>query len=223
MPVSTSLIGYLKKLKKNNNRPWFKQHKSLYDKERKHFIVFCDEVERLLNEHDVIASKKIYRIYRDIRFSKDKTPYKDSFSCHFERDTAARRGGYYLEIKSGASFIAGGFWAPNAKDLKRIRQEFVLDPKPILSILADRGFKKHFGTLKGSELKTAPRGFDVNDPNIALIRKKQFVVIRSFTDDEVLSADFDLEINKTYKQMRPFFDYMSQVLTTDLNGVSLIE
>jgi uncharacterized protein (TIGR02453 family) len=132
------------------------------------------------------------------------------------------RGGYYIHLEPGNSFVGGGFWAPDAKDLLRIRKEFETSTKEIDKITSDKTFVKYFGELKGDAVKTAPRGFDKNHPAIELIRKKQFVVMRKFTDEEVFSDTFQKEAVKTLLAMRPFFDYMSEVLTTDLNGEPLI-
>ena len=131
------------------------------------------------------------------------------------------RGGYYLHIEPGGSFVGGGFWEPNASDLNRIRKEFEMDDEEIRTIVADETFKKVFGGLKGEELKTAPKGFDKTHPAIDLIRKKQYLLTRNFSDIEVLAPNFQEEVLATFKAMRPFFDYMSEVLSTDLNGESI--
>lgn len=110
----------------------------------------------------------------------------------------------------------------NSDDLLRIRKEFEMDTVTLEKITANKTFKKYFRELQGDEgLKTAPKGFDKNHPAIDLIKKKQFVLMRKFTDAEILSPDFGKEVIATFLAMRPFFDYMSEVLTTDLNGESL--
>ena len=220
--ITTETLKYLKALHKNNNREWFKKNRVEFDEQREHFISFCELLQERLEKHDDIESKKIYRIYRDVRFSKDKTPYSPHFSCHFTRASKARRGTYYFVVKPGESLLAGGFWGPISADLKRIRKEFELDSDPIRKIISKAAFKKNFDRLSGDELKTAPRGFAKDDPNIDLIRMKQFTVVREFTDKEVLDPSFMSELNKSFTAMRPFFDYMSDVLTTDLNGESII-
>jgi len=119
--------------------------------------------------------------------------------------------------------LAGGFWEPNKEDLARIRKEFETDASEIRAILKTDDFKKHFGKLKGDAVKSAPRGFDKNHPNIDLIRLKQFIVTREFTDEEVLTPNFLNEVIASFEAMRPYLDYMSDVLTTDLNGESLVD
>lgn len=129
-----------------------------------------------------------------------------------------RRGGYYFHIEPGNTFIAGGFWAPNAEDIKRIREDISSDPELLRKIINSKTFVQTFGSLQGERLKTAPKGFDAADGAIDLLRYKQFLLVRKFTDDEVLSPSFLKEADQTFKNMRPFFDYMSDVLTTDANG-----
>ncbi|XZF14019.1 DUF2461 domain-containing protein [Chitinophagaceae bacterium MMS25-I14] len=223
--ISKSGFDFLKDLKKNNNREWFNEHKAAFLEEQLQVEVFADALLQELNTHDLIETasgkKSLHRIYRDTRFSNDKTPYKTNWSGSFRRATKARRGGYYFHIEPGNTLIAGGFWAPEAQDLKRIREDIAFDPLPLKKILGSKSFVSTFGTLQGEQLKTAPKGFDPSHEAIDLLRYKQFLLIRTFTDKEVLDASFLSEVGKTFRNMRPFFDYMSAVLTTDANGLEL--
>ncbi len=221
--IQSSVLEFLKALSKNNNRDWFAENINTFRANEKAMKVFFSEVEAGLRNHDSIDKMQVFRIYRDIRFSKDKTPYKRFFSAWFSRTKPEYRGSYYIHIEPGATFIEGGFWEPNPADLLRIRKEFEMDDSYINKITTDQTFIKYFGKLEGDEVKTAPKGFDKNHPAIHLIRKKQFLITRKFTDKEVLQKDFADEILKTFIAMRPFFDYMSDVLTTNLNGESIIE
>ncbi len=219
--LSKSTFEYLQSLKLNNNRDWFSAHKNEFEKEQKAVKLFFNTIKNDLNEIDSIEKMQIFRIYRDVRFSKDKTPYKTHFSVGFTRTKPLLRGGYYLHIEDNNSFVGGGFWEPNKDDLLRIRKEIAIDASEIRELITTPEFKKYFNTLEGEALKTAPRDFDKNHPDIDLIRKKQFLVTRKFTNQEVLSPNFQQEVLSTFNAMRPFFDYMSEVLSTDLNGVSL--
>jgi len=221
--VQKSTFKFLKDIEKNNNREWFTDNKPRYVEEQQKLLAFYTALEEKLNEHDTIEKLKMFRIYRDVRFSKNKTPYKTNMSGHFVRATNRLRGGYYLEIRPGASFVAGGFWAPNKEDLLRIRKEFELDGFEIREVLAEKKFKENFGELRGDGVKSAPRGFAKDHENIDLIRKKQFILVRNFTDKEVLSIGFLDQVNDTFIAMRPFLNLMSSILTTDLNGESLFE
>ena len=221
--IQPSAFGFLRKLKKNNNREWFGMHKDEYQQELLLIEAFADALLLNLNTHDHIETpsgkKSLHRIYRDTRFSPDKTPYKTRWAGHFTRATKYRRGGYHFNLEPGNSFIAGGFWGPETGDLKRIREEIAFDPSPLQKTLKSRSFVALFGSLKGEQLKTAPQGFDASHEAIDLLRYKQFLLIRPFEDRDVLDSDFLKEATRTYKGMRPFFDYMSEVLTTDANGL----
>jgi len=220
-----SNFAFLNKLKSHNDRDWFNSNKEEFQHEQGRVVAFAEALLQELNIHDVIetpsGAKSVYRIYRDTRFSKDKTPYKTFWSGSFRRATKYRRGGYYFHIEPGNSFIGGGFWGPNADDLKLIREDISFDSAPLRKILNSDSFISTFEKLKGEQLKTAPKGFDVNSEAIDLLRFKQFLLIRKFSDEEVLSADFLKEAGQTFRNMRPFLDYMSEVLTTDINGLSL--
>ncbi|MCG8236418.1 DUF2461 domain-containing protein [Tenacibaculum finnmarkense] len=223
MQVDKSIFQYLENLKQNNNRDWFTDQKPRFVEVQKSVKEFYGKVSENLETHDVIDKFKLFRIYRDVRFSKDKTPYKTHFSGSFSRKGSHLRGGYYLQIEPGNSFLAGGFWQPNKEDLLRIRKEIELDASEFREILNNPEFVKNFGTkFEGDELKSAPRGFDKNHPDIDLLRKKGFIAVRNFSDKEVLSNNFLSEIDTSYKALRPFFNLMSEVLTTNLNGESLL-
>ncbi|NNC44830.1 MAG: DUF2461 domain-containing protein [Winogradskyella sp.] len=221
--IPTTTLTFLKNLAKNNDRDWFEKHKPEFKKIEKEVKAAYNHLGELLNEHDKIDKVKVFRIYRDVRFSKDKTPYKTHFGGSFHRVKPELRGGYYLHIApNDQSFIATGFWEPSKDDLYRIRKEFEMNDKEIRRILADKNFKSTWGNFVGDELKTAPKGFDKEHPAIDLIRKKQFIFTKSYTDKEILADDFLNNVNNAFKDVRPYFNYMSDVLTTDLNGVSLI-
>ncbi|WP_299148915.1 DUF2461 domain-containing protein [uncultured Dokdonia sp.] len=223
--VPRASLAFLKDLKKNNTREWMADHKSRYQDSEKVLKDLYATIKAGLNETDEIEKLKIFRINRDIRFSKDKTPYNVHRSASFSRAGAHRRGGYYLRIEPGdKSVIAGGFFNPETADLKRIRTEFHLDASEIRDILNGSAFAKAFpnGFETTNAVKTAPRDFDKNDPNIDLIKLKSFVVRREFTDREVMQSDFSETVVSHYKLLRPYFDYMSDVLTTDLNGESIL-
>ncbi len=224
--IIPSNLAFLKMVAKNNNREWFNKNKDRYLEEQSVLIGFAEKLLAEMNKHDVIETvsgkKSLHRIYRDTRFYKDKTPYKTNWSGSFRRATKLRRGGYYFHIEPGNSFVAGGFWGPEPADLKRIRDEFAYDSTQFRNILKSKSFRKNFGTLVGEQIKTTPKGFSPDDPAIDLLRYKQFLLLREFTDKEVLSENFLKQVNGAFKNMRPFLDFMSEVLTTDVNGISVV-
>lgn len=221
--IKQSHLDFLSELAANNNREWFAENKERYDHVRAEVKIFFKKINEELSQEDDIEKFRMYRIYRDLRFSKDKTPYKMHLGMHLARRKPLLRGGYYVRIQPGNTIVAGGFWNPEKDDLLRLRKEFDYDPQPMNKLIHSTEFEKYFGQLEGEELKTSPRGFSIDSPAIQLLRKKQFLARRSFTDVEVLREDFFAEAIKTLAALRPWFNYMSEVLTTDENGVSLYE
>ena len=221
--ISKDVFSFLKKLQKNNNRDWFHDHKASFKEIELEVKQFYSQLSDQLNQFDSIDTFKVFRIYRDVRFSKNKLPYKTHFGGSFHRTKPELRGGYYLHLApENESFIATGFWDPSKEDLLRIRKEFETDSEDIRALMDTPAFKAVWGTVQGDELKSAPRGFDKQDPNIDLIRKKQFIFVRKYSDKAVLSKDFEQQIVESFKVIRPYFDYMSSVLTTNLNGESTL-
>lgn len=220
--IVKNVFSFLETLQENNNREWFTEHKEEFKNLESEVKLFYKAAMEKLKAHDEIERLKMFRIYRDVRFSKDKTPYKTHFGGSFSRAGVQLRGGYYLHLQPEGSFIAAGFWEPNKEDLHRIRKEFELDATEIREIINAKTFKSVWGDFVGETLKTAPKGFDREHPNIDLIKRKQFVFTRKFTDKKVLSPDFLVTIDKSFREVRPYFDLMSDILTTNLNGESLV-
>jgi len=224
MQIENSTFQFLKDLQKNNDRDWFTEHKPIYEKAKKNAKEVFTAVHQKLQNHDEIEKSKMMRIYRDVRFSKDKTPYKVNFANSFTRLGKELRGGYYLQVQPGDSFLAGGFWEPSKEDLFRLRKEIEQDASEIREILESKNYKKHFGNdfYSFTELKSAPRGFDKEHPDVDLLRKKGFIAMKKFTDKEVLSPDFINQVDESYKALRPFFNLFSDILTTNLNGEKIV-
>ena len=220
--INPDVITFYKELSENNTREWFEPQKKRFKSLELEIKQYAEEIKNNLNETDEIEYAKIFRIYRDVRFSKNKTPFKTHFGISFYRKKPDLRGGYYIHISPGNSFIATGFWNPDKDDLYRIRKEMEVDAKEFREIINKDEFKFHWGNLQGEEVKTAPKGFSKEHPDIDIIRKKQFLFIKKFTDKDVLARNFSKQIITNFKAIRPFFDHMTSILTTDLNGVSLL-
>ncbi|MEX0273369.1 MAG: DUF2461 domain-containing protein [Flavobacteriaceae bacterium] len=221
--ISKDTFSFLKSLEGNNNREWFNDHKTDFKLHEKNVKTFFEQVMENLGKHDAIERMKMFRIYRDVRFSKDKSPYKTHLAGSFTREGARLRGGYYLHLKPNDSLVATGFWQPNKDDLHRIRKELEVNAEEFRQVVNGEKLKGLWGELMGEELKTAPKGFDKQHPDIDLIRKKQYIFVKKFSDAEVFSKDFAEKVDEAYKGIRPFFDLMSDILTTDLNGESLLD
>ncbi|MGC1516179.1 MAG: DUF2461 domain-containing protein, partial [Maribacter sp.] len=139
--ITKSTLQFLERLKKNNDRDWFTEHKDAFKEEEDKVKEFFNSVLQKVAVHDEIERLKIFRIYRDVRFSKDKTPYKHNFSASLSRAGLHRRGGYYIHIQPQGSFIATGFWNPEKADLLRIRKEWELDTNELVAIIEKESFK----------------------------------------------------------------------------------
>ena len=224
-PINKQVFDFLEQLKVNNNREWFNEHKPSYQQAHETMIGFADLLLAEMSRHDQLETpsgkKALFRIYRDVRFSKEKQPYKTHLSGRFARLGKELRGGYYFHIEPGNCFIASGFFSPEKDDLQRIREELEADASTMRKILDDAGLKSSFGHLQGEELKTAPKGFDKEHADIDLIRKKQFYLTKQYTDKEAKSSHFHEQVSSDFLNARAFLDYMSEVLTTDANGLPI--
>ena len=221
--IKKEVLSFFKKLEKNNNREWFEINKPEFKRIEAEVKHFGQKLKEALEATEHIDRVKLFRVYRDVRFSKDKTPYKTHFGISMHREKPCYRGGYYVHLKPNKNFAAVGFWDPNKEDLLRIRKELELDPSEFRELMQESDFKNTWGDLEGEEVKTAPKGFSKEDPNIDLIRKKMFLFRKKYSDKEVLSPNFSEQLAQDFRTVRPFLDYMSSVLTTDLNGVSLLD
>ena len=220
--ITPAMFQFLNELEENNNRPWFNENKARYQEGHLTMKAFTEVLMNEMSHHDHIERIRLHRIYRDVRFSKNKLPYKSNMSGGMKRATKLLRGGYYFHIEPGASMIGGGFYQPNAEDLNLIRKQIEMDVSPLRKVINSKLFKDYFGELLGEQLKTVPRGFEKDDPNIDLLRYKSFYVMHRFTDQEVMSEDFEDKVIQGYKNLQSFFETMTNYLTTDLNGESTI-
>lgn len=220
--IEPSTISFLKRLSRNNNREWFASHKQEYLDAQRNAEQFIDALIVRMNVHDRIETtsgkKALYRIYNDVRFSDDKTPYNPRFAGHLRRVKPELRGGYYFWITPGHSRVGCGFTYPDPADLRRVRMDILQNYSDWRKFLRSKQITKNFGAMEGGRVKTAPKGFPKDHPSIDLLRYKQYWFEHSFTDAEVLEEDFLTKVNAIYRSIRPFFNYMSEVLTTDLNG-----
>ncbi len=223
--IKKGTLDFLNDLAQNNNREWFNEHKDNYTEAHGNVIEFAEALLLEMHKHDHIETlsgkKSLYRIYKDVRFSKEKTPYNTHWSGGYKRATKQLRGGYYFRLEPNNSFVGGGFWGPNPDDMKRIRQDIDFNYEYWQELLSDKIFIQTFDKLQGEQVGSAPRGYAKDHPAINLLRHKQFIIKHDFTDEEVLRPDFLDKANDVFVKMRPFLNYMSEVLTTDANGEPL--
>ncbi len=225
--IPSSTFKFLKELEKNNNREWFTTNKRTYEKEHLNVISFADNLLNQMKSMDEISTlsgkKSLMRIYRDVRFSKDKSPYKARFAGSFSRVKPQLRGGYFFSFAPGETIVGGGFYGPSSDDLKLIRAQIAQDDAPLRNVIESKAFKAVFGGIMGEQVKTAPKGYDKDHPSIDLLKYKSLYAFKTFTDTEVHSDDFMKEVVAVFVAIRPFFDVMTDYLTTDLNGISLVD
>ncbi len=224
--IAQATFTFLQNLERHNDRNWFLVNKERYQTAQTNVATFIDALLERMRKHDMLSTdtgkEAMYRIYNDTRFHKEKAPYKTWFGGSIGRVKPALRGGYHFRIKPGGSFVACGFFAPEPADLKRIRMDIDQDLETWRKLLKAKKLCDTFGELMGDGVKTAPKGYAKDHPGIDLLRRKQFLFRHPFTDREVLSANFLENMDNVYRNIRPFFDHMSEVLTTDENGVSLL-
>jgi len=222
MQLSPDIFSFFKELEQNNNREWFEAHKPKFKVLETSVKQFGTALNDQLNTHDSIERFKLFRIDRDVRFSKDKTPFKTHFGLNWHRTKPELRGGYYLHLSPNDIFLACGFWDPKPDDLKRIRQELALDGDEFLELINAPKFKNTWGELQGDRVKTAPKGFAKDHPQIDLLRFKQHLFTVRFTQAQATAPDFLHRLDNALQAVRPFVDYMSAVLTTNADGESLL-
>jgi len=217
--INTFTFQFLKDLKNNNDRDWFNDNKPRYKEARENFIEFVSELLLQIAEFDPSishheAKKCVFRIYRDIRFSKDKSPYKTNFGAHVtsaaKKSEIHSRAGYYLHLEPGGSFLAGGAYGPTGPWLKAIRQEIAYNADDFKKILTSDSFKKYFGEMRGEKLKTSPRDYPNDHPEIELLRHKSFLAMHECDDELVLSDGFVAHCGQVFQALKPFDDFLNR-------------
>jgi uncharacterized protein (TIGR02453 family) len=214
-------IEFLKDLSENNNREWFAANKERYDKARENVIDFTatvlDSVRKIEAgmDENLDAKKCVMRIYRDIRFSKNKVPYKNNFGISLP--TSGLKGGgveYYLHIQPGNSFIGGGYWMPEAPHLKAIRQEIDYNAADLKRIIDGKEFVKLFGDFRKQEqLKSVPKGYEPDNENIDLLKLKSFVAWHKLEDKKLTAAGSEKLVAEVCSMIHPLNVFLKNALS----------
>lgn len=215
-PISPKYYPFFKELRENNNKPWFEQNKDRYNEIKEEFVLFMtDFIDRIktLEELPPLEPKKtVFRIYRDVRFAKDKTPYKTHIASVIDRGRDWHtKCGFYIHIEPGNSFVGGGAWEPSKEALKAIRQEIDYNPSELMAVLNSPAFVSNYGRISGDKLKTTPKDYDAAHPQIELLKHKQYLFSRKFSDNEVVDKNFMNELVSCYEAALPFFNYFDVV------------
>ena len=216
MPITTSTFEYLNDLKQNNNREWFHANKKRYDKVKSDFEETIQELINSIGEFENMEGVQVkhcnYRIARDVRFTNNKDPYKSHLSASFsEGGRKSGRTDYYLHISEEESFLGGGMFSPTPEQLASLRQEIDYNSQQLKSIIYDPKFVKTFGEAEGESVKSAPKGYSKDNPEIELLRKKQLFYWHKFTLEEVKSPDFVKNVTEVCRTLKPFIDFLNYV------------
>ena len=216
------IFEFLVGLSVNNNREWFHENKAKYDAARDAYEEYINGMIAMVHGIDPSighpnAKECIFRIFRDVRFSKNKEPYKNNFGAYMAHGgRKSPYAGYYLHIEPDNSFVGGGVYNPQPAVLKGIRQSIMDNVDEYRGIVEDKEFKKMFPEIWGEKLKTAPKGFDKNDPNIDLIRNKSFAVVIPISDKDVHSKNFEEKVLKIFQVMKPFNGFLNAAVKDSL-------
>jgi uncharacterized protein (TIGR02453 family) len=220
MRINPETFDFLKKLVANNNREWFQANKAEHDKARENIIEFTGGLVKQLHlvdplvDADLDPKKCVMRIYRDIRFRKDKTPYKNNFGVSIPT-LGSKLGGveYYFHIQPDKAFIAGGYWMPETEHLKKIRQEIDYNADDLKKIIDDAEFKKLFGDFRKQEqLKTVPREYTADNANIDLLKLKSFIVSHHISDKALMKTDAVEYIGMVCSKLYPLNIFLRNAL-----------
>jgi len=212
------IYRFLEKLAKNNTREWMTAHKSEYQHTRKIFVELVGSLIDGISKFDegiqgLEAKKSVFRLNKDIRFSKDKTPYKLNYGASISKEgRKSPFASYYIHLMPGNNFIGAGMYMPEADNLKKIRQEIDYNTQEFLNITTDKDFKKAFGEMQGDKLKTAPKGYPKDHPHIDILRHKGYYFMHYFEDDLASDPNFITQCLEKYALIHPFVNYLNTSL-----------
>jgi uncharacterized protein (TIGR02453 family) len=220
MRIYPETFDFLRNLAANNNREWFMAHKADHDKARQNVIAFAGELIKEISKIDpgldasVDPAKSVMRIYRDIRFSPDKTPYKNNFGISGMGSGKSMHVGYYMHIQPDASFIAGGSWMPQGDMLKKVRQEIDYNGGALKKIIDDPEFVRLFGDFRQQErLKTVPREYGVDNENIELLKLKSFIAGNNFSDKDLMQEGVIGKIAAVSSKIYPLNEFLKNAVS----------
>lgn len=216
--LNNSIYEFLLELRENNNRDWFHANKKKYDKAKRDFELFVElSIEQIKDiDPDISglhAKDCIFRIFRDVRFSEDKRPYKTHFGAFLAKNgRKSRYGGYYIHIEPEGSFLGGGCYMPAPNVLKAIREEIFHNPLEFKEIITNKEFTSHFPEMYGDKLKTAPRGYPKDFEHIDLLNFKNYAVGKIIPDKIVQSDLFPIEISKCFLSLHTLNAYLNNIV-----------
>ncbi len=213
-----SCINFLNSLKENNNREWFNDNKKLYEANKQMFEQIVASLLKEISSFDeqvkaLKPSDYIFRIYRDVRFSHDKRPYKEQFGAFITKSgKGGKHSGYYLHIEPQKSMVAGGSYCPQPPDLKLIRQEVFYNNLEFNNIINDKSFVSTYQTLDDYKLKRVPKGFPADDPRSESVKYNSYVVSKLYSDDQIVQPEFFDMVVSNFKNLKGFVHFINNAL-----------
>ncbi|WP_394991351.1 DUF2461 domain-containing protein [Emticicia sp.] len=210
-------LQFLTNLSQNNNREWFNANRNDYEKTKVEFEALCQDVltgvaqfqDNLLNTK---VKDCIFRINRDVRFAKDKSPYKKNISAAFGQGRRhSEKVDFYLHVQPHETFLGGGMWAPTTSQLASFRQEIDYNPQHIKGIIENKDFREYYNEISGERVKKMPKGYAIDHPEIELLKYKQLFFIHRYSDEEVLGKNFAQEIINGCQILKPYLDYINHL------------
>lgn len=217
--IQEATFEFLRNLEENNNREWFNTNRNFYEDSKNNFTGFCEVQLNLLKEVELEFVNTqikdcIFRINRDVRFSKNKDPYKNNFSAAF--GPGGRHSGridYYFQIQNNESFLGGGMWQPSPANLAKFRQELDYNPTELKGIIYSERFKQTFPIIHGEKLKRPPKGYGEDHPDIELLKHKELFFISKFSNSEILNKEFTQKLFNNMMVIKPFIDYLNALFS----------
>jgi uncharacterized protein (TIGR02453 family) len=222
--LQAATIKFLKDLKKNNNKSWFDAHRNKYEEAKKDFEIFIQTVIDRHNKKDptlkeLKAKQCMFRINRDVRFSKDKSPYKSNFGASINRGgKKSLFAGYYFHLEPGESFVGGGLWMPMPPELKKIRQEIDYNLEEFKKIIGTKKFKSVYGEVsKGDDisLSKVPQGFEKDNPASGYLKLKSFLAMKPLKETDLTSIELVKNVTGAFEALQPFLEFLNRSLEAE--------
>ncbi|SMC70876.1 DUF2461 domain-containing protein [Pedobacter nyackensis] len=217
--IKPETFAFIADVAENNNREWFAENKGRYEIAKADVLAFIDQLIPELAAADpefsleTQSKKCLLRIYRDVRFSKNKDPYKNNFGISFSvKGKGVNEPGYYLHLQPGSCFFAAGFWMPEAADLKRIREEIDYNTSEFLDIINHKSFKDIFTMSQEDKLKKAPKGYDTDHPQIELLKLKSFIASFPIKDDAFFKPGIVNKLKNAFESVYPFIVFLRRAV-----------
>ena len=214
--ITPETLDFFKQIEENNNKVWFENNRPIYENAKANYLEFMGDLIPKIKQIDQIVEKDLKkyasRIHRDVRFSKNKSPYKNNISSLIERELDYKKCPFYIHIQPNGSFMGAGVYQPDPALLKRVRQEIDYNSSELHKIIGKQSFKDMFGKITGDSLVRPPKDYDENNPNIELLKLKFYIVRKDFSDEEVMSPDFVDNLAKMYREALPFLEFMDNTI-----------